>query len=348
MARVNPPNRVPERTLTSLKNHLTKIQEALDLMRAIPEVGPLERGMAEHQLAILRDGLLSMEERLKNLKTLMFPSQKEMEQTANQLALKAVTLGNQVMDLQKDPSIQTMTQQEMLEILPTLQAEQKNLATITPVSPTPPPRSRRPRRRGIVTGTGLTDPMANDPLATVTPEMMAPMRTEDLTPVTLPRSQEDLEKKTNLRRKRSLIKGGLIQLLETIGNPLRVTINQEAETMTSLLMKAIESQKDPNNLNLRDLLLVSLEVGLIKPKAVPWVTTLVRMECQISLWSLATLDRQLAMTEMAKTHQVYPLLMRQTAHRNKIQHSTEMVKTELLSPNQRIFLRMEALRMLLI
>ena len=121
--------------------------------------------------------------------------------------------------------------------------------------------------------------------------------------------------------------------------------------MATHLLKAIEISASRENPDLTALLEASLEIGLVKPKAITEVRILLEVgtvrDLPIDLWTLATLDRQLAMMEQATRLGVYPFLMRQTAHRVRRHQPIEIVQQELESRSQRIFLSTVPLTMLL-
>jgi hypothetical protein len=124
------------------------------------------------------------------------------------------------------------------------------------------------------------------------------------------------------------------------------------EAMAARLTKVIKETTypippRPDQLNLWRILDESLQMELIKPEARREVHLLLNLSQDLSLWDLATLDRQLTMMDQAKRLRTWPLLMRQTSHRIQRRVSAEIVEQELLSQNQRIFLTTVPLMMLL-
>lgn len=354
-----PKIRVTPIMIRGMKDHLNKIQETLDLMSPIPEVGGMARGAAEHKLKILLDSRISMRQKVANLGKETFQTPEEMNQAASKMAHKIVMMGKQVVSLQADPSIRTQTMEEVLGTLGTLKEEE-----VANLSKTP---AMTGMTRIVATTTAATgettviweNPATGKTMAAVDPATMTgPTRGQaqgplDLSPTGGPWNLSLRANRDLTRQRIQTLERAMMRVAEKTGDPTRPTIPQEARTMANHLLKAIEGPKktDPLNPDLTWILEASLEIGIVRVRAIPEVRILLKVaesrDQSITAWDLTTLDRHLAMIEQAKTHRVYPLLMRQTAHRLRSQVSMMHVKMELQNSDQRIFLTAEPLMMLL-
>lgn len=305
---VNPPKavRVPEAIHRALMDHLKRVSTALNQILVMegtpPEVARLWV-ISNKEMEILTP-------KVNLLKAKVFLTDQEMNLAANEMAHRIVSLGREVMLIEKlenkptprgriaqplenlanSPVLGQMAAEKMASNLEALKAGMQAMGTSFKIPPNLP--------QGMVTAT------SNGETITLATDLVT-----------------DPNFRITSQQKREILKEALTELdRKMTGRQLTPNLTEQIASQVDQLMEILDSPAAKMHLEIRDLgdlLGTLLRMELILPTAQQEVKMLLVQNRPIFLKHLHTLNRQLEMKEMAEQHRVYPLLMRQTSHRSE-------------------------------
>lgn len=312
--------KVPQTSLTGMANRLGMIQDALDQTTLLPINLHLEKNSLTTELEIL--------------KTKTFPNQQQMNLTANKLAKEILLLGRKVTTAAKAltpiPSTEIWWKKDPLE---------KNPLAIWDLS------SQTLSSSTLSSLPSLLEWMEKTAEGTAAIQELMRM------------SWETRRVKMTLQMKNQILQEEMTRIIPQM-SPLPTSdpmewVTTKATQLTSLLMVVMKERDHPDHLPLNNFLRICLSRDLILKEAREEVATLLalarpegsRMHREISLDNLATLNRQITMKAAAIRAGTWPLLMRQTAHREGTMNSERLME-ELTRQDQMLFLTTVPLKML--